>query len=267
MAAICFVSITKNESHNIEACFDSFSSVSKNWLIVDSFSNDRTLDVAVELGATVLQRKFDGFGSQWNFAMKAAEKEFSHCRFFFKIDPDERLDQQLRDDIVRVSRNKDFNVFKVNRELYFLGKPVGLFDCPARGWFAGTACFTNSKVNEHLVGLNAKLSVLKGTLKHLDSVDSKSWLQKQDFYCEQEAKQWLLKSESSEMTNKQRWLRRFVFKSYVPSLFVFFYYFLGRGLWKSGSVGLVYSFLRSFVFVWRRVKYQELMSPKERMKL
>ncbi|GAB3346777.1 glycosyltransferase family 2 protein [Lysobacter tyrosinilyticus] len=59
--------------------------------MVDSYSTDATVEIAQQLGARVLQRPFDGFRSQKQFAIEQATHDWVLC-----LDADERVDATLR---------------------------------------------------------------------------------------------------------------------------------------------------------------------------
>ncbi len=60
-------------------------------MVVDSYSTDATVAIAQAAGARVLQRPFDGFRSQKQFAVEQARHDWVLC-----LDADERVDDTLR---------------------------------------------------------------------------------------------------------------------------------------------------------------------------
>ena len=59
--------------------------------MVDSHSTDATVEIAQRLGARVLQRPFEGFRSQKQFAVEQATHDWVLC-----LDADERISDELR---------------------------------------------------------------------------------------------------------------------------------------------------------------------------
>ena len=59
--------------------------------MVDSHSTDATVEIAQRLGARVLQRPFEGFRSQKQFAIEQATHDWVLC-----LDADERISDELR---------------------------------------------------------------------------------------------------------------------------------------------------------------------------
>jgi glycosyltransferase involved in cell wall biosynthesis len=62
--------ISLNEAHNMRLVLENIAPIAREIFIVDSFSSDDTVKIAEEFGVHVVQRKFSGFGDQWNFAMQ-----------------------------------------------------------------------------------------------------------------------------------------------------------------------------------------------------
>src|SRR4029079_5591743 len=84
----CF--ITLNEADRIEACLKSLA-FCDDIVVVDSGSTDGTADLSPPRGALVLQRAFDGYRSQKDCAVRAAQNDWVLC-----LDADERVTPALR---------------------------------------------------------------------------------------------------------------------------------------------------------------------------
>ena len=61
--------LTHNEERNLDACLKSVVAWASEVFVVDSFSQDRTCDIAKGYGATVLQHEFKSHGAQRNWAL------------------------------------------------------------------------------------------------------------------------------------------------------------------------------------------------------
>jgi len=72
-------------------------------VVVDSYSTDETVAIARAMGAKVLQRPFDGFRSQKQFAVGQARHDWVLC-----LDADERVGDELRASI-EAARTAGFN--------------------------------------------------------------------------------------------------------------------------------------------------------------
>lgn len=88
------VVLTKNEEHNIKECLKSVAWCDE-MIVIDDYSEDKTVDVAKSLGARVFKRKLNGdFATQRNFGLEKAAGEW-----VLFIDADERMTPKLKDEI------------------------------------------------------------------------------------------------------------------------------------------------------------------------
>lgn len=118
MAKFSFLVLTLDEQSNIAACLGSLA-WADDIVVLDSFSNDRTVTLAEGMGARVFQRKFDDFGSQRNYALD--EIEFKHD-WVFHLDADERFNEELRQECERVISLNERSAYFVPNRIIFLGK-------------------------------------------------------------------------------------------------------------------------------------------------
>ncbi|MGY3213795.1 glycosyltransferase family 2 protein [Mucilaginibacter sp. HD30] len=83
--------LTKNEEQDITGCLKSVS-----WCndihVFDSFSDDKTVRIAAEFGATVTQRKFDNWSSHQNWGLRNIPFKYQWVLY---IDADERVSESL----------------------------------------------------------------------------------------------------------------------------------------------------------------------------
>ena len=94
--------IAFNEADRIGDCIASLAFCDEV-VVVDSHSTDATVAIAQSLGARVLQRPFDGFRSQKQFAVEQAIHDWVLC-----LDADERVTPALRASI-EAERARDFD--------------------------------------------------------------------------------------------------------------------------------------------------------------
>jgi glycosyltransferase involved in cell wall biosynthesis len=89
---ISAVIITFNEERNIGRCLRSLQDVVSDIVVVDSSSSDRTVAIAEELGARVVQRAWEGYSAQKNFANGLALHPH-----ILSMDADEELSPKLKE--------------------------------------------------------------------------------------------------------------------------------------------------------------------------
>jgi glycosyltransferase involved in cell wall biosynthesis len=112
------VIIAFNESHRIARCIRSVLDVADEILVVDSFSEDDTCEIAEALGAVVIREKFRGYVEQKNFAMSRATGDL-----ILSLDADEAIDKILLKEIMKIKESEsECVVFKMGRFNCYAGK-------------------------------------------------------------------------------------------------------------------------------------------------
>src|SRR5215472_6776095 len=117
--------LTYNEAEKIEAAVSSVLWADEV-VVVDSFSTDRTAELARSLGARVVDVPFKGFGDLRNRAIEA-------CNFdwIFSLDADERCTEAVRDEILALlSGPPEHEVYMVPRRSYMMGRWIR-----GSGWY------------------------------------------------------------------------------------------------------------------------------------
>ncbi len=112
--------LTFNEEINIKDCIKSLN-FTESVFVFDSYSNDKTVELAEKSGATVLKRKFDNYASQRNAALNSIPKEYN---WVLMIDADERITPELQTEILKnISKPNNSNtLYRVRRKDQFMGK-------------------------------------------------------------------------------------------------------------------------------------------------
>ena len=108
--------LTLNEERNIAACLESLAWADK-LVVFDSFSTDRTVDLAREAGAEVLQHPFENYAQQRNAALERVE-----AGWIFFVDADERATPELAAEIRAVTAgDREEVAWWVPRHNYIFG--------------------------------------------------------------------------------------------------------------------------------------------------
>ena len=165
MAKLSVIIITKNEADNIRACLESV-----NWadeiIVVDSGSNDDTVNICKELGAQVhTTADWPGFGVQKNRALSHAT-----CEWVLSLDADERVTPGLRSEIESALNDPHgHDAFRVPRLSSFCGRYMrhsGWYpDYVTRLFQRGAARFSDDLVHESLI-VNGSVGRLRQPLLH-----------------------------------------------------------------------------------------------------
>jgi len=254
---ISVIMISLNEGHNLKDVCENLSGWAQEVILVDSYSKDDTIDIALNYGVKVVQRRFRGFGDQWNFALNELP---INSPWVMKLDPDERLTNELKVSISQMIGNNQYDAFSLKRRLWFVGKPLPVHQKLIRVWRVGICRFTDVVVNEHPV-INGSVKFVTGDLEHHDSPSLDHWLDKQNRYTTSEAiitfKNKPLADKSLLFgTNLQRrmWLKKNFYKVPFRYFFLFMYHFLFQGACCAGRAGYIWARLRGDVM--RLVEYK-----------
>ena len=112
--------LARNEEKNIQACLESCSHFADEIIVIDDFSTDKTLEIARNCGAKVIQRSLNGdWGAQQTFAINQATKDW-----LFFIDADERCTPELSAEITPIIKTKEYAAYWVKRLNFFNHKRV-----------------------------------------------------------------------------------------------------------------------------------------------
>ena len=87
-ADITAIILTKNEEVNIGDCIESIKKVVKRIVVIDSYSTDKTIEIAKKYGAEVYQHSFENYAKQYNYGVEVARIK---TIWTLRIDADERF--------------------------------------------------------------------------------------------------------------------------------------------------------------------------------
>lgn len=126
---------TLNEEDNLPRCLGSLS-WSDDIVVLDSYSSDRTLDIARAAGARIFQREYDGRANNQNWAVENIKFKYP---WVWYVDADEvtppELAKEIRETCSDPSRPEV--AYFVRRRNYFMGrwlKHGGMYNWIARLW-------------------------------------------------------------------------------------------------------------------------------------
>ena len=151
---ITAIVLTKNEELHIQRCIENLNRVCSRIYVVDSFSTDRTCEIAAECGAVVLQNKYINQAQQFQWALDNCPVDTA---WVMRMDADEYLTDELIDEISIKLPNLSSDVTGVNliRNVRFLGrtlrygnlKPISIM----RLWRTGSAYMEQRWMDERIV--------------------------------------------------------------------------------------------------------------------
>jgi glycosyltransferase involved in cell wall biosynthesis len=261
------VILTLNEEVNLPRCLEAIS-----WcddvLIVDSFSSDATLKIAAEHGVRVVQRTFDSFAGQRNFALDHCELKYE---WIFHLDADEVMTPELSAEILGCVAATDKDAYRVSSKLMFHGKflrHAGLFP-----WYQ-VRLGRRGKLRFRQVGHGQReqlashtIGTLKNSLLHFPLEKGiEDWIEKHNQYSTAEARQNVYGYADDDVpildllsiaTDRRRRAAKKIFK-WLPcrATIRFIYMYLFRGGILDGKAGFTYCRLLAW--------YEWLIVLKER---
>jgi glycosyltransferase involved in cell wall biosynthesis len=117
--------LSYNEAEKIEAAVSSVLWADEV-VVIDSFSTDRTAELATALGARVVEVAFNGFGDLRNRAIEACKYDW-----IFSLDADERCTEAVRDEVLKLlAGSAPLDVYLVPRRSYMMGRWIR-----GSGWY------------------------------------------------------------------------------------------------------------------------------------
>ena len=151
------VIITFNEEKNIERCIRSLAGVADEVIVLDSFSADRTVDLAIAAGAKVTQQPFAGYIRQKNDAMALAAHDL-----ILSLDADEAPDATLAAAIQQVKLNGEADAWHISRCTMYCGKFIR-----HGSWYPDRKIrlFNRKMVRWEGEGLHEKVAFAPGSVK------------------------------------------------------------------------------------------------------
>jgi len=190
MPDISAVIIAFNEEENIRRCIESVREMVSEIVVIDSMSTDQTVEICHSLGCHVIQREFDGFGTQKQFAVDQATNDW-----IFSIDADEVVEPELSEEIQTLFQQPEIPEagYEISRSLVYLGRKLkhggAGSDYHLRLFDRKKGEFTKVKVHEG-VELKGKRNRLKGEMLHYSYRDLSHHLKKLNFYTTRAAQEY-----------------------------------------------------------------------------
>jgi glycosyltransferase involved in cell wall biosynthesis len=116
---ISAVLITHNEEANIEAALQTVSWTDEI-IVVDSYSIDRTAEIARAFGARVIEREWPGFSDQKQFGV-----DLAHNDWIISLDADERITPELGAEIIELrSKSGLADGYRIPRLSTYMGHEI-----------------------------------------------------------------------------------------------------------------------------------------------
>ena len=121
--SIAAIILTYNEEKHISRCINSLKNICEEIFVIDSFSKDRTVEIAKEAGAQVYQNPWKNYATQFNWGLKNCPIT---TEWIWRIDADEFLEGNLGPAMKKALAecNNEVNGVYVRKRIDFMGKPL-----------------------------------------------------------------------------------------------------------------------------------------------
>lgn len=257
--------LTFNEELHLERALNSIASFTKEIFIIDSFSTDRTLEIARAHGATILQNKFINQATQFQWALENAPVTGS---WILRLDADEIIESDLATEITNKLPTLPQNVVGINlkRKHIFMDRWVkhgGRYPLVMlRIWRKGHGRIENRWMDEHITIWGGQTVTFDGGFADHNLNDLTFLTDKHNRYATREAIEILNQrldifprdhSVTTKSTSLQTAAKFFIkenvynhipFTISAPLYFAWRYFFqLG---FLDGRSGLIYHFLQGY---------------------
>lgn len=263
-SAISVIILTLNEEIHLRRCLESAAKISDQLFLVDCYSTDRTIEIAKDYGAEVLQHKWPGlYAVQFNWALDNLPIK---TKWVLRLDADEYLLPELIEEIKAKVPILPEEVTGVLLGLgrVFLGRTIkhGTSGIKLLRLFKYNIGRCESRfMDEHIVLSHGKTVVFNNDLVDHNLNDIGWWTQKHNAYAVREAidllamENNLLSAEENKPVNgigdqaaKKRSVKNYYSRMpiFFRSFLYFFYRYFIRLGFLDGKAGFLWHFLQGW---------------------
>lgn len=258
---ISFIILTFNEEKNIEACLKSIADIADEIFIVDSFSTDKTLEIASKYTDKIYKHAFKTHSLQWIWALNNLSVNNS---WIMGLDADQSITGNLKNELIHwFAKNKTENIvgYYIPRKQIFMGRWIkygGYYPFYLLKLFRKDCVKVESKeLLDHHFYVTGKTLELKNSLVE-DNVKERNisfWIDKHNKYATLQAIEELLHGFNKKgklFGNKDErilWIKNRIWSKlplFIRPLLYFIYRYLFKFGFLDGKEGLIFHFLQGF---------------------
>lgn len=258
MADLTAIILTKNEEKNITYCIESIKAIVKRIVVVDSYSSDKTVELAKELGADILVHPFETYAKQFLYGLEESNID---TKWILRIDADERLTPESAMEIEQLcneNESTDVNGLILRFEVCFMGRKLrhgGIY--PFRKLLVfkkGSGTIEDRNMDEHIVLFTGRSVEVKHDSEHHDYKDLTYWVDKHNWYSDREVLDYYenMQRDAGKM-DRHAGLKRFIkYKIYYKlpmgmraHLYYMYRYYFKLGF-LDGKEGKIFAFLQAY---------------------
>lgn len=250
--------LTFNSEATLPQTLASVQQLTDDIHVVDSFSTDRTLEIARSFGASVVQHAFQSYGAQRNWAIDSLALKH---KWQLHLDADERLTPQLAAEIAALDESVNGG-FLLPRMMMFLGRMLkhgGMSPTwHLRLFPAGLGRCEDRKYDQHFYLQQGTATRLKGRMIDDVRMSLTEWTARHNRWADAEVEQQIAGAEGESVhprllgnaIERRRALRKYYGKAplFVRPFVLFFYRFVLRLGFLDGTPGFIFWVLQTFWF-------------------
>jgi len=261
MNKLTAIILTHNSESMIAKVVNSCKNISDRMIVVDDFSEDKTVRIAKSLGCEVVQHKFENYSKQRNWAQEYAGLNAGN--WFLHLDSDEVITKKLASNISNAIKSRGYDGYLLKRRTYFMGRPIRFGhlnpNWHLRVYKAGKGFCEHRLYDQHFV-IEGKTKRLSGLMLDMQDVPLSDWVKSHNRWAKEEAKEILFKLKNEKQLPeklkgdprmRKRWIKNRVYYKLPillrPFLFFAYSYFFRLGF-LDGGIGFAYSILHAFWF-------------------
>jgi glycosyltransferase involved in cell wall biosynthesis len=254
--------LTFNSEAVLAQTLASVAKVSDDIHVVDSFSTDATLDIARSQGAHIVQRTFDNYGAQRNWAIDNLPLKYD---WELHLDADERLSDGLVDEIRDLNLNAvhDVDGYFLARLTCFLGRPLrhgGLFPIWHMRLFRHGAGRCEARLYDQHFYVDGRTRRLRYPMVDDQRNSLAEWVNRHNRWAQAEVSEILLRRVAGDgiiqgrlrgnPVEQKRALRGLYYRGplLARAFLLFFYRYVLRLGFLDGKEGLIYLMLQTLWF-------------------
>lgn len=187
-SAVSVMIFTLNEEIHLPHCLNSLKWCN-DIIVVDSYSSDRTEEICRNNGVRFFQNKFEGFGTQRNWAIDNTNPKYD---WILVLDADERVPDELAREIAEIARKNPQSVgaYRIRRRFYMWGRWLK-YSSLYPTWVVR---FIHKDRVRYISRGHAETQVVKGEIRELknDLIDENlkgidEWFERQNRYAAKDA--------------------------------------------------------------------------------
>ena len=199
---------TYNEEAYLEDALFSVS-FADEIIVIDSYSTDKTAEIAKKNATKFLQRKFDNFSNQKNFALKEATGEW-----ILFLDADERVTHSLEAEILEVIKTSQHSGYEINFPHFYMNRFLYHHSDNVLRLVKREGAYFTGLVHEKL-HCNGSIGKLENHMLHFTYKSLLEYIKKKESYA------WFQAESLFERNKKATWMHLFFkpcyrfFSSYI----------------------------------------------------